>query len=274
MADTAVVFLAHQFSAAIAARFERLRRETWGEADCHLLLHDDGGAVRAGWQDFLEGIGAAQALHLFRPDELAAELGLPLFGGKGLLGNVHFPLLRFARTAPHRRFWQVESDVEYRGTWGDLLRGFAAVEASLLASHLHRRAQWPGWYWWASATAPPGLQLPASAWRKAFFPVCRFDRRALAAIEAAHRAGWHAHFEALIPTALAVAGVEAQDLLDHLPCYGSGLQDPDEPDESMATIRWRPEVTREEFATRGVGPLLFHPVKQGWWFDGAALVSA
>jgi hypothetical protein len=273
-AGTAVVFLAHQFGPAIARRFERLASETEGVAECHVLLHDDGGPVRQGWQAFLRDAGRADALYLFRPEALAAALGVPLFGGKGLLGNVHFPLLAFARGAPHARFWQVESDVELRGHWGELLRAFAGVDAALLAAHVHAHAQRPGWFWWDSATAPAALRLPQGAWRKAFFPVCRFERRALQAVEAAHRAGWHAHFEALIPTALEAAGLAVHDLLAHAACYLPGEQDPVEDAASRSSIRWRPEVTPEEFAARGHGPLLFHPVKGPWWFDGGRMRSA
>lgn len=272
-ARTAVVFLAHQFTPAIGWRFERLAREAKGVADCHVLLHDDAGPVREGWQAFLGGAGRPEALHLFTPAGLIAALGHVLFGGKGLLGNVHFPLLWFARSAPHARFWQIESDVELRGHWGEFLRGFDGVEAPLFASHVHTRAEQPGWYWWDSATAPTALALPPLAWRKAFFPVCRFERQALEAIDAAHRAGWHAHFEALIPTALEAAGLAVHDLLAHGPCYLPGEQDP-VPDAALrSSIRWRPEVTPDEFATRGAGPLLFHPVKGPWWFDGQALQS-
>lgn len=274
-AGTAVVFLAHQFSPAIARRFERLRRETAGVADCHVLLHDDGAQVRHGWQAFLRDIDALPALHLFQPEPLAAALGHPLFGGRGLLGNVHFPLLWFARGAAHSQFWQVESDVEVRGHWGELVRSFAEVPAPVLAAHVHTYAQRPGWYWWLSASAPAALRLPQSAWRKAFFPICRFDRAALAAIDDAHRAGWHAHFEALIPTALAMAGLAVQDLLAHRPCYLPGEQDPVGEIARLSSNRWRPEVTREEFATRGSsGPLVFHPVKGEWWFDGERVRGA
>lgn len=271
---TAVVFLTHQFSPAIARRFERLWRETAGEADCHVLLHDDGGPVRAGWTAYLQALGASHALQPFQPDELAASLGITLFGGKGLLGNVHLPLLRFARSAPYARFWQIESDVEYRGSWRDFLRAFDDCDASLLVSHLHTYAQHPEWYWWLSASAPGHLRLPQSAWRKGFFPVSRFDRRALDVIAAAHRAGWHAHFEALIPTALAQAGISMLDLRSHRPCYEGDSQDPHPRPGVQSTIRWRPDVTPGEFMTRGSGPLLFHPVKQEWWFDGARVARA
>ena len=74
---TAVVFLTHQFSPAIARRFERLWRETAGEADCHVLLHDDAMDLVAGgnaWQRWLEAAGAADRVDAARGPRFSSNI--------------------------------------------------------------------------------------------------------------------------------------------------------------------------------------------------------
>ncbi|HVZ43439.1 MAG TPA: hypothetical protein VHA82_06470 [Ramlibacter sp.] len=272
MGASAVLYLTHRFSRSLAARFERLRREAAGHADCFVLLHDDGGEVTRAWRDFLGLRGALDALHLFTPESVRRELGVTLFD-TGFLGSVHLPLLRFAHERPYAHYWQVEGDVEYRGDWGGLFAAFSQVEAPALAAHLHRFADWPTWHWWPTLRPPEGMQIARRELRKAFFPVSRFSAAALRAIEAAHVAGWLGHMEVLIPTVLLREGMRVGDLREHLPCYIGDGQNPSELLLLQSTLRWRPEISVQEFTRRGKGALIFHPVKQDWCFDGERVVT-
>lgn len=268
----AVVFLIHLFSESTAMRFARLRKELAGYADCFVRLQDDGGPVTASWEEFLRANGAAAALVPFRPSDLPQELGYPFFAERQILGNVHFPLMVLARSRPYTHYWQIESDVDYRGNWRDFLKSFEGSDAALLASHIHRHEDWPTWFWWRSFEAPEGVTLPTGKMLKAFMPVFRITHDALAAVDKAHQAGWTGHFEALIPTVLALGGLKVQSLRGVNRCYVGDSQNPNRILPLQSTMRWRPPISVREFSTRDKGPLLFHPVKGNWAFDGAKLV--
>jgi hypothetical protein len=271
--EAVVLFLAHQWSEAIGQRFWRLRRELSPLLDCFVSLQDDRGDVLRNWQAFLAGLGAPDALAPFLPDDLPGELGLRYFGDRRILGNAHFPLLRFARSNRYRHYWQVESDVEYRGNWLAFFSAYIDCETPLLASHIHRYPEWPSWGWWRSLSAPAGVALGPNDLYKAFFPVFRISRDAIQAVEQAHASGWLGHFEVLVPTTLVRAGLAIQDLRAINPCYVGPSQNPCPILPLQSTLRWRPNVSMREFGQRGAGPLIFHPVKDNWTFDGAKVVQ-
>jgi len=268
MHDTAIVFLTHAWSEAIALRFERLWRETSPTADCFLLLQDDDAQVLSLWQATLKKIGADDSLFRFTAAELPQQLGLRYFGMRQVLSNAHFPLMHFARSHPHAYYWQVEYDVEYRGSWSKFFEAYRPSDAALCGAHFHRWADWPEWMWWPSLTAPVGTQLPADMLYKAFMPVARYSHQALQDVEQAHRQGWMGHFEALVPTVLMMNGRKLEDIAVRTRCYVGGFQDPVPLLPLQSTLRCRPPVSFNEFLTRGQGALLFHPVKDPWAFDG------
>lgn len=270
----ALVFLTHVWHESVGRRFERLRREAGSLAECHVLLDDRAPAAVEGWRNFLSGIRAAETLVPFSPRELPGQLGFPFFGIRGIWSNPHFPLMAFARTRPqYDFFWQVEYDVEYRGRWGDFLGAYAATDAALLAAHFHRYADWPEWFWWPSLTVPAESGVKQDDLYKAFMPVMRLSRAAVASVERAHRQGWLGHFEAIVPTVLLREGHTLEDLNVRLRCYEGSYQDPIPLLPLQSTMRCRPPVGAAEFAQRGKGPLLFHPVKEPWFFDGERVVS-
>ena len=271
--DTAVVFLAHQWSEAIGQRFLRLRRELGTFADCFVLLHDDHGPVLEQWTSFLQAKDAPAALFAFDDQQLPAQLGWGYFGRTRILSNTHFPLMWFARGKPYQTCWQVESDVDYRGNWLSFLSAYRESQVPLLVTHIHRYAEWPTWNWWQSLTVPPGVELRDDGLYKAFFPVFRMTRQAIEEVEKAHRQGWSGHFEVLVPTLLVCRRHGIQDLRATVPCYIGASQNPCPILPIQATMRWRPPISRAEFMQRGTGPLLFHPVKENWSFDGERVVQ-
>jgi hypothetical protein len=92
-------------------------------------------------------------------------------------------------------------------------------------------------------------------------------------IDEAHRRGWRGHYEALAPTVLNRNGLTMRDLAEVTPYILGDDQQPDARPERQSTMRWRPEISPEEFTNRGSGPLLFHPVKASWYFDGESIVD-
>jgi hypothetical protein len=265
---TAIVFLAHLWSEAIARRFDRLRREASPVADVFLLLQADDAEVVSRWESSLAALGAQEALFRFSAATLPSQLGLRYFGLRQVLSNTHYPLLLFSRTHPHVHYWQVEYDVELRGDWRPFLEARAASDADLIASHFHNVNEWPDWFWWTSLSQPARSAVQPSQLYKAFMPIARFSHRALQAVEQAHRDGWMGHFEAVIPTALLRAGLNLEDLNVRGPCYIPGYPEAIPLLPLQSSIRARPPVSAAEFRNRGQGALLFHPVKDSFTFEG------
>ncbi|HEY8049190.1 MAG TPA: hypothetical protein VIE63_08450 [Ramlibacter sp.] len=273
MHGTAVVFLTHLWSEAIARRFTRLWREASPVADVFLLLQSDDANVASRWDTALAGIGASDALFRFSAATLPSQLGLPYFGMRGVLSNAHFPLLLFARSHPHSFYWQVEYDVELRGAWRPFLEARSDGDAALIASHFHNINEWPDWFWWMSFTRPASVAMQATQLYKAFMAIARFSHRALQEVEQAHRDGWAGHFEAVIPTVLLRAGHHLEDLNVRGPCYASGVPDPVPLLAMQSSVRARPAISLPELRNRGHGALLFHPVKDEWIFDGSEVLD-
>lgn len=274
MTTTAIVFLTHVWHEAVGRRFERLRRETASTAECHVLLDSRAPGVEEGWRHFLAGVGASAALVPFTPAQVSADLGLRFFGLRDVLSNSHLPMLWFARTRKQYDYvWQVEYDAEYRGRWGDFFAPYGGTDAALLAVHYHRWSDWPDWFWWPSFTFPPDVAVQQDELCKAFMPVMRMSRAAMECVERAHRQGWFGHAEAVVPTALLREGHRLEDLNVRKTCYMGWYQDPVPLLPLLSTIRCRPFVGQNEFLQRGQGPMLFHPVKEPWTWDGEKIVN-
>ena len=275
--DSAILYVAHQWMPSIAQRFARLRKEVAGRADCFLLLQDDKGQVTQAWTAFLQAINAPEALMPFSPDVVLDQLGYGCFNRANvMLGCTHFPLLCFGRSSLYRFYWMIESDVEYRGHWGSFFDATCKSTASLLATHVQSHEESPHWHWWASLFPPPQADSahgwPRSRLRKAFLPIYRLSADAIRVIDEAHREGWRGHFEVLIPTVLNLHERAILDLRAVCACYLGGSQEPSPDLRQLASMRWRPVVSLEEFVWRGSEPVLFHPVKQDWWFDGIKVI--
>jgi hypothetical protein len=271
--DTCIVFLSHFWDESVGRRFERLRRESAEHADCFLVLQDDDAQAVERWKAHLASIGAADCLFTFNSVELPKRLGIPYFGSQRVMTNTHFPMLLFAREHPGYAYhWQVEGDVEYRGNWGEFLAAYQPSDAALLAAHFHRWHDWPDWFWWPSLTAPADHTLAVESMYKAFLAVMRISRPALDAVERALRKGWMGHFEAVIPSVLLLEGFALEDLNVRKTAYIGWYQDPIPLLPLQSTVRCRPHVTMQEFASRGQGPLLFHPIKERWAYDGEKVV--
>lgn len=264
MQKTLILFLTHFWSPALGERFLRLQRESRDFGECRVLLHDDHGPVRRAWQDLLDEAGIPEGLEPFEPQQLEAELGYTMLR-KGSLtpGSAHFPLLELMRHSDCTHYWLVEFDVECSRPWQEFFGAFEHGDADLLASHVYSRAQRPDWFWWESLLWPADAGVPVTGQWKAFLPICRISRRALEAVDAAHRAGWRGHCEVLLPTVLRGAGLDLRDLREFSPCYTGTEQDPHEDRSILSSMRFRPEISLQELAVRTAVPRLLHPVKSG-----------
>jgi len=269
----AVLYLAHAWSPARALRFDRLRRQTAALADCHLLYQGAGGEAPEGARE-----AAAGAIHVFQAAALAARLGYGYLRPSGLVpGCAHYPVIDFSRRHAYRHYWLIESDVEFSGDWATLLRAGDASPAGLLASHLRRHRDAPDWVWWSSFRAPvpadPAIPRRIGKRRKAFLPVYRISLDAVRLIDRLHRQGCAGHYEMLLPTAIFHAGLGVVDLNALAALYRGTEQDPLPDTARRSTLRWRPEVSLDEFERNFAADTIYHPVKAEWTFDGARVVD-
>lgn len=268
MSRTAVIFQSHIWSAIHALRYERLRSDLGSRADCYLMF--DGSAdedTRAAVSEYAEA-------RLFKAADLQKSLGYSFFSERGLVpGSQHFPLLEFSRQTDYTRYWLIECDVEFSGNWASLLDRTFESDADLICSHLHPCSTAPHESLWRSLAAPGALGLgPPLDWAySAFLPVSRFTARALRAVDRAHQDGWRGHSEVLIPSVMSQAKFEMADLRNFGPLYLSPSRNPVTRKPYHGSLRWRPEVSANEFVMQGVPNTIFHPVKQAWTWSPQGL---
>lgn len=268
MRDTAVLFLAHQFTPAILQRFMGLQQSVAGRHDAYLLLDLSDPSVLPPWQAALVQLGLADRLVPHTAASLEAELGYPCMRqGSIVPGSAHFPVIRFWQKYPHAHCWLVEHDVWCRCPWGEFIDLLSASAADVLCSHLCTYQQAPQWYWWRSLRIPPAL-VPEVRERqlwpmRGFFPLYRISARALGLLHTVHQQGWQGHFEVLIPFMAQVHQLAIQDMNDLGPIYAPGSLGPKDGPAPYASLRWRPLISPSEMADPTGAPLIFHPVKAG-----------
>ena len=165
-------------------------------------------------------------------------------------GNSHFPILWFLRKHPHyRRYWVIEYDCRFSGSWETLFDAFKDQDADLVTSYIHRHAEEPDWGHWR--LSHPTQTIPLEARLRCFHPLYRISRPALKFLEKAHTEGWAGHSELLIPTLLHYNKYSLQD-------FGG--------DGSFVPVGWENKFyTAPMHGTHGaldLGTLRFRPVHE------------
>ena len=104
----------------------------------------------------------------------------------------------------------MEDDVRFSGDWKDFFDSFASSTSDFLSSVIETKAENPNWYWWASLKTGNEV-IAEEKLLKAFNPIYRLSRQALACIDAYLRIGWMGHHEVLLPTLLYNKGFLVED---------------------------------------------------------------
>ncbi len=268
---TALLFQTHFFDRGSALAFDQLWRQLPERFEASVLIHLPPDAPVP---EQLKGVPH----HIARTPELrhpaypskCGSADWKLYEG----GHTDLILLHFARTRPdYDRYWVVEYDVRFSGDWRRFFAAFEMEEADLIAPVLHRRTDLPerrGWAWSGSEDRGVGVtpprSLPAERQLCAFMPIFRVTRAGLAAVDAAWRAGWAGHSEAVWPTAVAEAGLRLLDPGGDGPFTPPALRgrfytcSPTEDLLSPGTLAFRPPLY-----CPGIRPdMLWHPVKPFW----------
>jgi hypothetical protein len=204
MANAAVLLMTHFIDDGIVAQYRRLAAEA-ANFDVFLLYNrsDD---PKPG---FL--VPSDVTLSHFGAEHVRA-LGYPRKGRRLNARDVELFVLQFHRRHPaYVHYWVVEYDVAFSGPWGGLFGAFAGSTADLLATTVHRFAVNPRWPNWRSVQGPLGPP-PVASLLRAFMPCCRFSREAFSVLDRAYAKGWTGHYEATVPTLLASAGLQIEDM--------------------------------------------------------------
>ncbi|HYZ30952.1 MAG TPA: hypothetical protein VE684_01570 [Crenalkalicoccus sp.] len=256
----ALLFQTHFFDRIAAGAFAKLRRGAPPDTEAIVLIHLAPGAPVP---ERLRRVPH----HVVRTDELREPAYAAKCGGAGWSlwegGHVDLILLHFFRAHPeYDRYWLVEYDVRFSGDWRRFFFPLELLEADLLTPLLRRRADQPDWMWWPTVRVP----VPEAGMLCAFMPIFRVSRAGLAAVDAAWRAGWAGHSEAVWPTAIAAAGLRLADPGGDGPFTPPALRNRfytatmHTVELSPGTLMWKPSLYRP-----GSRPdTLWHPVKPFW----------
>jgi hypothetical protein len=259
---TAVLFQTHFFDSGSARVFARLQRGLPSGFEALALVHLGLDApVPAGLRKVPH--------HIVRTPELRYPPYTSKCGGADWNiwngGHTDLIMLHFFRAHPeYDCYWMVEYDVRFSGNWRRFFDPLEAVDADFLSPVLRRRADQPGWAWWAGFA--PAVPLRPEAQLCAFMPIYRVSQAGIRAVDAAWRAGWAGHSEAVWPSAIAAAGLRLVDPGGDGPFtppdlrhrfYSSSMQDVG---LAPGTLMFKPPLYRP-----GSRPdMLWHPVKPFW----------
>lgn len=274
MGKELVTYLSHVNTERVREDFRRLRRES-GNRRTVLLYHEKISGIRSGGDS--GGVSGGESgggnardsadlpdpCYRFTMDILE-QMEYPALG-ESLYGNVHFPL--FAYWRKHLRgdgidhLWFVEYDVAFTGSWDYLFDYFEDSDADLIASHIQRYDEHPGWPWWR--IEHPRETLPRDDRIRSFNPIYRLSSKALAFLDKAFRKGWKGHHEVTIPTLLhnngfslldfGNRGTFVDDALENF-YYSYSLRNIF---KGLGTMRHRPVFKRPGLLKN----TLYHPVK-------------
>ena len=204
-----IAFISHVATPPVLRVFERLRRETPVDLDVRFILSSDEMVPDQAPGNRLDQITRADLFNLGYPGKSRAA-------DWEMAGNLDLVFLAFAGRHPeYERIWFIEYDVHWEGRWDVLFERFRSSTADVLATIILRIADAPHKL---RALSYPPLILPVEPeWNeaqllKAFLPICRLSRAALDALHKIYQAGFGGHYEVMVPSAAAIAGLGIEDI--------------------------------------------------------------
>ena len=208
----AVAFMTHVLNRPVLDRFEKLDREAPSGMDVYLLLDSTNKHERQ--LQHAQNIAQGQVVSFDRTEVLDVEFPHPWADPTQrtlLPGNLDLLYLYFASLYPtYSRYWFIEYDVVYTGSWAEVFHTFQDSDADLLGTTLQSHTVRPHWYWWSTFLPEPTIDI--SEQLCGFFPIIRLSNELLSRLRAGYRAGWSGHSEAVVPTLARYHGLPIEDL--------------------------------------------------------------
>lgn len=240
-ASVAVLFMTHFINGEIISEYRRLKSEVPVGHEVTLLLNTS------------EKIhmNVPEDIHAFRFNELnIRRLRYPRKSCDIAPANIELFVLNYWLAHPHHTtYWVIENDVRFSGPWSLIFQAFRDSRADLLSTTIFRYPTNPDWANWPSLRPPSGVVLPPEERISSFLPFYRISQDGLRALHAGYRNGWAGHCECTVPTILARAGLNLEDI------GGDG--------EFVAPVnRNRFYRNTPNTRTHGPGTLVFRPIRR------------
>lgn len=200
----AILLLTNRTDYAVYDKYKKMLRDYGKRADVFLLF-DTSKSVDYPITECFENIYTFNVSELIHEGYTALE--------NGFLGNCHYPLLKFRKDySEYEYYWLVEDDVMFSGDWSVLFDAFICDKSDLLTTKIRNYADEPEWYWWRSIKAPKDTFLSENDLFASFNPIYRLSFKALDCLEIEMHKGWRGHFEAIVPTIVAMYGLTMRDM--------------------------------------------------------------
>jgi hypothetical protein len=214
--STVVLFQTHFFDRCVARAFRKLQNECPPHVTPMVLIHVSPGEPKP-------PLLADVPHHFVTTPEIrnAAYPGKSAGGGEWRIwhgGHSDLPQLHFFL---HRerfdRYWSIEYDVRFSGSWRTFFDAFEDNDADLLTTSLRTAATHPDWPVWPMLRQPPGSEVDLANEERicGFMPIWRATQRAMAAMDRSYREGWTGHCEVTWPTILHRCGLKIEDIGGH-----------------------------------------------------------
>jgi hypothetical protein len=254
-AGDAFILLTHVNSPIVWRELKKIEAACKGLGDAWLLVQ--------GSQESARYYEKAQRMEVCSLED-AMSLGFPAKGPYIVPGHAHFSIVRFSQNHPgYRRYWMIEYDCRFSGSWRVLFNAYQKSNADFCASHICTYQEEPEWSLWD--LSHPKKEIPPEQRLRCFHPVYRISKPALEFIENAHKDGWMGHSEVLIPTLLHLNGYKLLDFGGDGQFVLPGMQNkfyiaqPANPKGHLrtGTLRWRPEHD----SMGNLKNKIYHPVK-------------
>lgn len=144
--------------------------------------------------------------------EIIYEMGYMPLGDSLVMGNCHFPVLRFyLEHNNYDYYWVIEDDVLFSGKWSKLFEFYNNDCTDLLSSYIKTPSDIPHWPWWKTLYTADE-QVDRRNVICAFNPVYRLSHRALNVIHSSLQKGWKGHAEVVISSILKHNGMSVKDI--------------------------------------------------------------
>lgn len=128
------------------------------------------------------------------------------------IGNCDLVPMRFFQERPdYDRYWIIENDVRFTGSWSSLFEELGSCDADVLGTTVQMHAHNPDWAHWHTLRTG-AEEIPFHRRIKVYIPFGRLSRRLLELSDARCREGWSGHPEVLWPTIALEAGLRVEDI--------------------------------------------------------------
>lgn len=207
----AILLLVHNFDYSTQQNVDAFLKLIDDNTDFFLLFHK---------KDELPRIDSSYDKYVFDfSSDIIYEMGYRPFGDGIVVGNGHFPVLRFYLSHNHYDYyWIIEGDVFFNGLWKYFFKSFSLDMSDMLSSYVtyyHEDREWP---WWDSLRVK-GETIGKSDYVRSLNPIYRLSNRALDVIHKCLLLGWEGHYEVLLASILHHYGLAVKDINENETFY-------------------------------------------------------